>query len=37
MTFVCVVLIFDHDLLPVLGSVTGVQVDFRWTAIGSVV
>jgi hypothetical protein len=37
MVFVCVVAILDHDLFPVCGSVTGVQVDVRRTEIGSVV
>lgn len=35
MAFVCVVLVIDHDLFPVFGSVTTVQVDFRRTRIGS--
>jgi hypothetical protein len=35
MAFVCFVLVFNHDLCPVFGSVWAVQVDFRWTRIGS--
>jgi hypothetical protein len=37
MAFVCVVLVSDHDLFPVAGSVAAVQVDVRRTRIGSVV
>jgi hypothetical protein len=37
MAFVSVVLVFDHDLFPVSGSVVAVQVVFRFTRIGSVV
>ena len=34
MVFVSFVLVFNHDLFPVSGSVWAVQVVFRWTLIG---
>jgi hypothetical protein len=35
MVFVSVVLVLNHDLCPVFGSVVAVQVVFRLTRIGS--